>query len=44
MYFFYISNIILLLVKSDIMLLKSEMFTLFLLETKIVFGAMLNVE
>jgi hypothetical protein len=44
MYFVYISNINLLIVESDIMLLKSKMVTLFPFENKIVFGTMLDVE
>jgi hypothetical protein len=44
MYFLDISNIKLLLVKNNIMLVKSKMFTLFPFENKIVFDRMLDVE
>jgi hypothetical protein len=44
MYFVYISNIKLLVVKNNIMLLKFKMATLFPFENKIVFGTMLDVE
>jgi hypothetical protein len=44
MYFLDILNMKQLLIKSNIMLVKSKMFTLFPFENKIVFDRMLDVE